>query len=198
MKVPSIGWSRFAAQRHVPGGGHAYFRGTAAELLDLVRQNWSRRRSGSGREDLQAVVVVPIPPERCVCNSVLLTEETRLHVRFERRQPHEDGYALVTAEGEREPARHAAVVLYSAQALLANGGTRSGDWDWEVVCLVAGPQPDEPMNPLTMARNQLAMPGGTSCNYTPQEFARAIYYWSQRAPHHDPEAEKSPDSGPMT
>ena len=90
------------------------------------------------------------------------------------------------------------MVLYSAKTLLANGGTRSGDWDWEVVCLVAGSQPDEPMNPLTMARNQLARPGGTPCHYTSQQFAEAIYYWSQRAPHHDPETANSTDSAPMT
>jgi hypothetical protein len=194
VQVPSLGWSQFALQRHLPGGGHAYFDGPPDDLLELVRQNWHRRRPGTGRQDLTEVVVVPIPPARCVCNTVRLSETTPLHVSFERRQPGEDGYAKVTATGEREPARHAAVVLYSAETLLANGGARSGDWEWEVVCLVVGPRQDEPMNPLTMARNQLARPGGTPCQYSAQQFAEAIDYWSQRAPYHDPCPEKSSDS----
>ena len=54
----------------------------------------------------------------------------------------------VTAEGPREEVRFASVVLYSADTLLENGGTRSGDFDWEVVCLIAGPADDEPMDPV--------------------------------------------------
>ncbi|MBU2502315.1 DUF3228 family protein, partial [bacterium] len=76
---------------------------------------------------------------------------------------------------------HAGVVLYSREALLENGGTRSGDADWEIVCLLAGPEEDEPMDPLTMARNMLAKPGGTPCTYTAEQFAEAVWYWAARA-----------------
>ena len=188
MSQPSIGWSEFALRRHVRGGSHAYFAGSPAELLALVRENWHRRRPGTGRQDLDKAVVVPIPPERCVSGTVRLKEDTPLHVRFARRQPHEDGYARVTAEGAREPALYAAVVLYSATALQENAGTRSGDWDWEVVSLLAGPRADAPMEPLSMARNMLAKSGGTPSEFTALQFAEAVYYWSQRAAAH-------PDTG---
>ena len=110
-----------------------------------------------------------------------IDESTRLQACFTRRQAHEDGYVAIRAAGPREPARHAAVVLYSAAALELNDGRRSSDADWEVVCVIAAPVPDEPMDPLTMARNMLAKPGGTPCDYTAVQFAEAVWYWASRA-----------------
>ena len=181
---PSLGWSDFARGRHVAGGRHSYFEGSESELLDLVRAAWPRRRPGAGRTDLDKVVVVPVPANRFVAGTVLVDEHSQLHATFERRQEHEDGYVSVTAAGPTEPVRHAAVVLYSAATLLENDGTRSCDADWEVVCLLAGPDAEPPLHPVTMARNFLEKPGGTFCAYSGREFAEAIYYWSCRASVH--------------
>ncbi len=176
-----LGWSDFARRRHVPAGSHVWFRGGEAELLDLVRAHWVRRRPGAGRRDLDQVVIVPVPPRGFVSATVKVDERTPLRAEFTRRQPHEEGYIRVLASGPREEVRHAAVVLYAAETLLENDGTRSGDYDWEVVCLLAGPVADEPMDPLTMARNMLEKPGGTYCAYTAEQFAEAIWYWAGRA-----------------
>lgn len=185
--VPTLGWSDFARQRHVPDGPRTWFRGTEEELLTLVRKHWSERRPGTGRSDLEQVVVVPVPPQRFVSCTVRVDESTVLHAHLERRQSGEAPFIRVTAEGEREPARHAAVVLYSAATLLENDGARSTAADWEVVCLIAAPTADEPMNPVTMARNFLAKRGGTPCDYSAREFAEAIWYWSRRVIVHVPE-----------
>ncbi|MCB1182579.1 DUF3228 family protein [bacterium] len=187
--APSLGWSDFAAGRHRPGGKHTWFGGTPDELLDRVRANWSQRRPGAGRTGLDKVVVVPVDPAGFVSSTVRVDESTTLHAAFERRQAHEDGYVRVTAAGPREPAVHASVVLYSADTLLENGGTRSTDCAWEVVCLIAGPSADEPMDPLTMARNMLAKPGGTFCAYSAEQFAEAVWYWAARASAHVPPRE---------
>ncbi len=177
-----LGWSDFARGRHVPGGGHAWFDGSPEELLDLVQERWPQRRPGVGRTDLEAVVVVPVPADRFVAGTVLVDENTPLFAALERRQPHEEPFIRVTADGPREPARYAAVVLYSAATLLENDGTRSGDFAWEVVSLQASAVPEEPMHPITMARNYLEKPGGTYAPYTAQQFAEAIWYWSRRVP----------------
>ncbi|MFO7655282.1 MAG: DUF3228 family protein [Candidatus Krumholzibacteriia bacterium] len=190
--VPSLAWSRFARDRHVRSGPRTWFDGSEEELLALVRARWADRRPGAGRTDLSQVVVVPVPPDRFVSSTVLVDERTWLHARLERRQPHEEPFVRVTAEGAREPARHASVVLYSAATLEENEGERSGDADWEVVCLIAAPVPDEPMNPVTMARNFLARPGGTPCEYSAREFAEAIWYWSRRASAHEDPTEPRP------
>ena len=176
-----LGWSDFARGRHVPGGRHTWYEGTAEELLDLVRARWPQRRPGSGRPDLEQVVLVPVDPAGFVSNTVLVDESTVLHAAFDRRQEHEEGFIRVTATGPREESRFASVVLYAADTLLENGGTRSGDFDWEVVCLIAGVTENEPMDPLTMARNMLEKPGGTFCEYTAQDFAESIWYWAARA-----------------
>jgi len=176
-----LGWSDFARGRNVPRGSHTWFAGGEEELLDRVRAAWSARRPGQGRGDLTEVVVVPVAPDGFVCSTVFVEEGTALRAELVRRQPHEEPFIRVLAAGPRERAEHAAVVLYSAATLLENGGSRSGDYDWEVVALVAGPVADEPMDPLTMARNMLGKPGGTPCTYTAAQFAEAVWYWSRRA-----------------
>ena len=179
-----LGWSDFARGRHKPDGKHTWFEGTEAELLERVIERWPDRRPGAGRDDLTQVVIVPVAPDGFVGNSVRVDESTRLHAHFDRRQHGEDGFIRVTAEGDREAVLHAAVVLYSAETLLENGGARSGEFDWEVVCLLAGPVADEPMDPLTMARNMLEKTGGTFCEYSARQFAESIWYWSDRAVVH--------------
>lgn len=177
---PRIGWSDFARGRYRPGSGHSYFTGSDEELLALVRAHWEARRPGQGRADLSQVVIVPLPPAGFVCATVVVDEDTPLVARFERRQAHEDGYIHVAAAAPGEAARHAAVVLYSAATLLENGGARSGDAEWEIVSVQASPVADEPMRPLTMARNLLGKPGGTPCEYTARQFAEAVWYWRAR------------------
>lgn len=176
-----LGWSDFARDRYVPGGAHTWFAGSHEELLDRVRTGWPGRRPGQGRDDLEQVVVVPVDPSAFVSSTVEVGPDTPLTAEVVRRQPHEDPYIRVTAAGPREAVRFAGVVLYSAATLEENDGHRSGDFDWEVVALVASPVEREPMDPLTMARNMLARPGGTPCTYTAAEFAEAVWYWAQRA-----------------
>lgn len=179
--TPSIGWSDFARERYRPGQGHSHFQGTDDELVALVRAHWDTRRPGAGRDDLEKVVIVDLPPERFAGATVRVDENTPLRARFTRRQAGEDGFIEVRARGPREPARFACVVLYSAAALLENDGRRATDRDWEIVSIQAGPLRDEPMRPLTMARNFLGKPGGTPCRYTADQFAEAVWYWSARA-----------------
>ncbi len=180
MATPSIGWSDFARERYRPGMGHSYFEGGEAKLSELIAEHWEDRRPGHGRENLEQVVIVPLPPVGFVCGTVKVDENTQLHAAFSRRQAGEEAYIDINAVGQREPAVHAAVVLYSAATLLENDGARSGDTDWEIVSVQASPVDYEPMRPLTMARNLLSKPGGTPCEYTAREFAEAIWYWSAR------------------
>lgn len=179
-ETPSLAWSDFAAGRHVPGRGYSYFDGPPEAVLELVRAHWKDRKPGHGFTDLTECVVVPVPPEGFVGGTVLLTESTQVRAEVTRRQPEEDPYVRLLAEGEPEPVRYAAVVLYSKDRLLENGGRRSSSADWEIVSLIAAPREDEPMHPLTLARNYLGMPGGSPMRVTVDELAEATYYWSMR------------------
>ncbi|MEZ4389289.1 MAG: DUF3228 family protein [Candidatus Krumholzibacteriia bacterium] len=185
--VPTLAWSDFARGRHTPGGKHTWFDGTESDLLDRVRAHWAARTPGAGRQDLEQVVVVPVPPDGFHATTIVVTDRTVLHARLDRRRPGEDAFIRVTAEGEPAPPRWAGVVLYSAEVLLANGGARSSEAAWEIVCLLAGERAAEPMDPLTMARNFLERPGGTFAPYAAREFAEAIWYWRCRASRHHPD-----------
>ncbi|MEL6761981.1 MAG: hypothetical protein AAFP04_16500, partial [Myxococcota bacterium] len=166
--VPSLAVSAFAGARWDPERGNARYRGSQEDLLALVQDHWHDREPGANRSSLDAVVVVPVPVENFVCDSVLLSEATPLYATYSRRADGEDGYARVSAQGEPEAAAFAGVVLYSKSALCENDGKRSSGADWEVVSIVTSPEPRSrpgelpPMNPLTIARNILEKPGGTA------------------------------------
>lgn len=187
--TPSVGWSNFALKHHFGIDANARVLVSPEAFLSYIPLAWEKRVPGFGREagDLSAVVVVPLAleaPAQVVRNCWLsVTQATDLKAEVIRRQAHEDPFVLVTGVGEPTPTKHVRVVLYSAANLLANGGSRSGPFEWEIVAVLATPWDEpEPMQPLTMARNYLQKPGGTFCAYTVEQFAFATYFWSQYIP----------------
>lgn len=181
MLTPSIGLSQFARGRHYGPRATVRFCGRPEQLLDLVREYWWAREPGAGRGDLSEVVVVPIHSPRVselfTCPWIPIEQARDIHGVVERRQGHEDPYVALTGVGPTLPVKFARVVLYSSATLLRDDGERSTDCDWEIVALMAGPWKDEPMMPLTMARNFLRLPGGTFAPYTAEQFAQSIAFW---------------------
>lgn len=175
----SIDWTRFAAERHKPGSGHTFYAGAPGMIIQSVYANWARRKPGFGRSNLDEVVVVPLGNEPFVHGTTAtLTDSMTLHAQVTRRQPHEDPYVRVTADAQPDPVNFVSVVLYSKTLLLPEEPDFTADWG--IVSLMATAIEDEPMHPLTMARNMLEKPGGTKATYTAEQFAHAVYYWSQR------------------
>ncbi len=193
--VPSLAVSAFAGARWGSERGNARYRGSQENLLTLVQDHWHAREPGANRSALDEVVVVPVPVEIFLCDSVLITEATPLSATYSRRAEGEDGYARVSAEGEHEAAAFAGVELYSRTAQCENNGKRTSDADWETVSIVTSPEPRSrpgelpPMNPLTIARNILEKPGGTAMPLSGElaiDFAKAILYHARRASlYHD-------------
>jgi len=179
---PNIGWSDFAIKQNKKRH-HSHFKGSHKQLLELVRKHWRKRKPGQGRTDTKQVVVVPIIEPNLHklfgCPYGNIETATHLKAKVTRRRPYEDPYIEVHGRGKSLPVKFAKVVLYSADTLLENDGERSGDYDWEIVAILAGPIDKEPMSPLTMARNFLQATGGTYAPYTAWDFAYSIYYWSQ-------------------
>ena len=179
MTEQSIGWSNFALGRHKPGLGFSYFEGSDEELEQLIRDNWDKREPGMGAEGLDDVICVPVPADKFRCAFTKVADASNVEAEVYRRQENEDPSIKNTAEGPAEPANFAKIVLYAAHELLKNGGERTTECDWEVVCVIASPVEDEPMHPLAMARNQLEKAGGTPRTYTSDEWALSVWYWSQ-------------------
>jgi hypothetical protein len=186
-----IGISTFA-QKNIP---------EPEKLIRKIRANWSKREKGAGRIDHSQVVLVPIPNDGYYVRSVAISDDYLYEAFFTKRAEGEDPFIGVAATGlkprglrwllwklglvkplpiPREPAKFVKAVCYSAATIAENNGTRSGDFDWEVVAVITSSVDDEPMEPLTMARNYLQKSGGTYAPYSTTQIAESIYHWSQR------------------
>jgi len=177
-----IGWSVFAHDRHQKGTGYSYFDGTDDVLFQMIKDNWGLRTYGAGSTDIGKVCVVPMLQKSVTgfyCPMVEIDKATDLSARVAKRREGEESHIRVTGKGPDIEAKFVKVVLYSRQALLDELEKVSGDFDWEIVSIMASPVEDEPMHPLTMARNQLGKSGGSQRQYSSDEWARSVWYWSQ-------------------
>jgi hypothetical protein len=202
--IPTIGWSAFALKQHTPNSGNSYTTLKPSEVVAIVHDHWALRTPGQGENGLERKVVVPINLRHrpyFYTPFVDLTPDLPVRALITRRQDGEDFYvetyvspsecAAKGIELKRRPVKKVSIVLYAADVLTENGGERSTDWvgvpcgrvqylcrDWEIVCLLCSDQDNEPMVPLSMARNYLQKPGGTFTDYSAKDFAEAIYYHS--------------------
>lgn len=153
------------------------------QILRDLHDNWPFRAPGFGRPDCSKVCIVDIdiwkyqtyfPP--CL---VRVNADTQLIAEVKKRQDHEDHFISVRGYGNALLNNYLKVVLYSRETLLENDGVATGEYDWEVVAINASPYDNEPMDPTTMARNYLQAPGGTYAPYSAEQFAQAVYFWSQ-------------------
>ena len=194
-------------RRQTADSKFSHFGGSEHELVGLVLKNFERAMPGYR----DGVILVPVPPEKFFSGVVEVTESTPLQATFGARRKGEAPYIdVVAVGGDKLPAQAVDVVLYrhdvlGDEATECPGCHRLGMWPplnemagcpqtcevcggtghrakWEIVSLNARPTAEvEPMTPMAMARNFLAMAGGTKADYTAEEFAKAIVYWSARA-----------------
>lgn len=174
--MTNIRYNEFV-RRQTPESGFSHFEGTEQELLDLTIAHFHEAKQGYK----PGVLLVPVPADRFRTGVILVGPETVLTASFAPRREGEASFLSIQAEGVKTQARHAHVILYSREVLAENNeGTADGDW--EVISINAwesdGP---EPMDPMTMCRNFLELPGGTKGSFSAQEFAESILYWSTRA-----------------
>lgn len=186
----TLGWSDFAVANNSRSSGNTYSILSEKEIVDLVLDHWNEAVPGQSESNLDRKILVPIPPHGFFCPPrANLVVGMKLNSEVKTRQSGEDPYIENYVEEDEArrlnafveiPAKHIDVVCYSSEALLDNGGKRSTDCQWEIVCLLATTVGKEPMMPLAMARNYLEKPGGTFTDYTAREFAESIYYWSSQ------------------
>jgi hypothetical protein len=113
---------------------------------------------------------------------VAVTEKTPLMARFAARREGEAPFMEVLAQGPKLPAEVVDIILYSRELLIAEGEPGDPTADYEIVSINARSSlAPEPMTPMAMARNFLGLAGGTKAEYTAQQFADAIVFWSQHA-----------------
>jgi len=177
--MPSIGINPFV-RRQTADSRFSHFDGALERVIGLGRDFFDKAKPGYR----DGVVLVAVPAAGFFSGVVELTPETKLRTTFVARQPGEDPVKVTEAIGaEKLPALHVELVLYRRDVLLEDGpdAAPSGA-DWELISINARPTPEpEPLTPDAMARNFLVLPGGTKADYTAEEFAQSILYWSCRA-----------------
>jgi hypothetical protein len=183
-KIPTIGVSRFAIERHKKSRPYSHFESQSGdgwqEVIDRVKENWFNLFNKQGYKP--GVYLVKVNPEGFYSATVEIIDGMELSASLYRRRSWEDPYIKVVVNCPKTPARSVYIVLYRSD-VLAEDNDRSTDCDWEIVSVNASDKEfaEEPMNPLTMARNFLHLPGGTQGTYSAKEFAESIVYWSTRA-----------------
>lgn len=155
----------------------------AYDILNNAYENFSFRYPGAGRTDCEKVCIVDLHPrfnKYFLPRIAKLDTCTSLRAFSNRRADHEDSFVDVRGESVSPlPIRSVSVVLYSHEALLENSGIASSDYPWEIVAINPKHYDNEPMDPVTMARNYLEKTGGTFALYSEKQLAESIYFWSQ-------------------
>lgn len=177
--MPTVGINAFV-RRQTEESKFSHFNGGLEAVrklaLDLIQDH-----STPGYRD--GVVLISVP--NCLgffSGVVEVTPETELRATFGARRDGELPYVSVEAVGATKlPAKHVDLVLYRRDVLLEDGDA-STECEWELISINARPTKEpEPLTPMAMARNLLKLEGGTEADYTAEQFAQAILYWSTRA-----------------
>ncbi len=165
-------------KRQTPESRYSHHQWHWDYIADLVAANMKYAKPGYRN----GVMLVPVPPDGFFCGVVEVTKDTPLYAKFESRRMPEDPYIVIEAAGgEKLPAKAVEIVIYHHDVLAENNEADT-DAEWEIVSINARPTLwPEPMTPMAMARNMLQLPGGTKAEYTAQQFAEAIVYWSRHA-----------------
>ena len=155
----------------------SHFSGSWEQLEKMVEANKSHGVQGYK----VGVFLVPLPAEGFFTGIVEIKPDTKLIATFEARREGEDAFINVTAKGNKMPAKHVDIVVYAREVLLENN-EQTTDADYEIVSINARTtDKPTPMDPITMMRNFLELKGGTKGDFSAQDFAESIRFWSQHA-----------------
>lgn len=178
-----IAMNKFA-RRHTADSPYSHFEGDFEELVALVSDHFLDQEEGFR----DGVVLVNLPPIGFCCGVIELTPETKLFSVFKPRAEGEAPYIHTTARGEKAQAVKVQVVLYHHDVLAEGNENGPEKAEWEIVSINTSPTLAlPPMPPMTMARNFLGLAGGTRGEFTAEDFAKAIIYWSDKAMIHSEE-----------
>ncbi len=187
MKKIAVGF----AKRQTPESHFSHFTGTEERLIALIETHWDQATHGNLDGTIRRV---PVPPQGFLTSVRKLTYSPHTEVffgdpssaleplttSFVPRREGEDAVCQTSALGEKTPAKYVEIIVYHRDIL---GPDASTDAEWEVVSINASPlEGPIPMDPITMARNQLLKTGGTfQREYTSKEWAEAVWFWAQHA-----------------
>jgi hypothetical protein len=174
------------AKRQTPESQFSHFEVTSVvrnndkwKFLEyVIARDWFKKEDVEGRPGVVKMVFNKVEDITFYSGVQEITKDTVLEASLFQRSENELPYINVLACGKKSVAKIAEVILYSHEAL---GSDASTDADYEIVSINARiTEEPEPPTPISMARNFLNLPGGSTATYTAEEFAKSIIYWSTR------------------
>lgn len=160
-------------KRQTKNSRFSYFDGTWDELIKLVKSNFINHKKGYR----DGVILISLQPENFYSSICKIERDSIFETKFEpRREGEEPIKRTIIKNGKKVPAKFVDIVLYRHDVLLENE-ENSTDANWEIISINASVIENEPMHPMTMARNMLNKEGGTKAEYTGQQFAEALWFW---------------------
>lgn len=180
-------------KRQTKESGYSYFDGSWAFLEMIVEALMHRHEHPFSWETTDivkpgyrdGVILVDMGRFSSLFRSAIVNldyeyiEDFKLNASYAPRRAGEAAFIHVSAKAEKQVAKFAQVVLYRWD-VLAENNERETEAEWEIVAIKARvTEEEEPMHPVTMARNFLHLPGGTQGNFSAEDFAKSIVYWSQ-------------------
>ena len=170
--MDSIAINNFV-KRQIKNSRFSYYDGTWEELIKLIEDNFNNQIQGYR----DGVILIPVPPNKFYTSICKIDENSILESKFKPRREGEDPVKrIVVKNGKKTTAKFVQIVMYRHDVLLENN-ENSTDADWEVISINASIVENEPMHPITMARNMLDKTGGTKAEYTGRQFAEALWFW---------------------
>lgn len=172
-------------RRQIKGSGKTYsLKMNFEEIAKHAEIQLKKKSFHNGyREGVLVVYADPLVVKNFVCPFVKIKETTILESNWVQRQPEEEYYIQTMAlNGDLIKPGRVDLILYSHDVLAENNEFTT-QAEWELISVNAIPIGVErlPIGPITMMRNQLNIKGGTSANYSSEEWAESVSFWQQYA-----------------
>ena len=183
MEHITVGINDFV-RRQVKGTGKTYSSLSYQKITDYAEKQLNNNNFEEGYRD--GVIIIKVEDsmvDKFHCPFTKILSNTKLKAVVTKREPIEESYIQLRAlNGSPLDVGSAQIILYRKDVLAENNSDCT-DKDWELIAFHAVPKFVEkmPMGPVTMMRNQLELSGGTKGNYSPEEWAKGVYFWQQYA-----------------
>lgn len=168
-------------KRQIKGSSFSYSELFSFEEIEKITEIFIKNDKNITPGYRDGVILIRLPAYGFVSGIVPLKTASKIKTRVAARQVGEEEYLQVCAKGPRLPAEQVDIVLYSREVLAETYENTYLDADYEIVSINVAPEGGAPMQPYTMARNQLQLVGGTKGVYDSDTWAKSVAFWSQHA-----------------
>lgn len=172
-------------RRQIKGSGKTYSESLSFDeiAMDAEHQMSKDEFEEGYRDGVRIVTASKENINKFYCPYVKIDSNTQLISRVVKRQDNEESYIQTRVKsGEPLAAGKVEYIVYRND-VLAENNENTTDSDWELISIHAIPNGIDkmPMGPVTMMRNQLNLEGGTKAQYTSEEWAESIEFWTKYA-----------------